>query len=144
MVYICMCFGWYHELLRESRAHDLAAAAAQTLEMLDQDGMIVHVYRETDPDNPELVGRHRRLRSFIQALDLQAGDLQAGDQQKQPSGASLCHEVERFLLDPESVVLWNQAKEGNGLLEQRWSIVDFWSAETRSPGNFYGKAILIA
>jgi hypothetical protein len=64
MRYVCMSFGWFQELLAETTVPDFAAAEAKLLEMLDRGGMIVHVYRETDQEHPELVGRHRRLRSF--------------------------------------------------------------------------------
>jgi hypothetical protein len=64
-----MCFGWYQELLRETRARDLAAAEAELLDMLDCGGMIVHVYREADRENPELVGRHSRLSAWSSAKE---------------------------------------------------------------------------
>jgi len=80
-----MCFGWYQELLAEVRVDDLAAAEAKVLEMLDHGGMIVHVYRETDAMNPELVGRHRRLRSFI-AVE---------ESETLPRGVEPPHEIER-------------------------------------------------
>jgi len=83
--YTCMCFGWYQELLAEVRVDDLAAAEAKVLEMLDHGGMIVHVYRETDAMNPELVGRHRRLRSFI-AVE---------ESETLPRGVEPPHEIER-------------------------------------------------
>lgn len=132
MSYICMCFGWYQELLRETRALDLAAAEAELLEMLDRGGMIVHVYRDVNRENPELVGRHSRLRSFIAAED----------REKLRQGGSMPHEVERFLLDAESFGAWSSAKESGALLEQRWAIVDLYSAGGQTSASIYGKAIL--
>ncbi len=79
MRYICMSFGWYQELLHETQIEGLAAAEAKLLDMLDQGAMIVHVYRETDAENPEIVGRHSRLRRFYS---------EGGD-------AVIAHEVER-------------------------------------------------
>jgi hypothetical protein len=131
--YTCMCFGWYQELLRDTRVDNLAAAEAKLFEMLDQGGMIVHAYRETDTENPELVGRHGRLRSF-----LAAGDLEFLNQ-----GGTLPHEVERFLLDPANLEAWTRASETDRLLEERWSIVELWSAPGQDQSCIYGKARLV-
>jgi hypothetical protein len=129
-----MSFGWYQELLEEVRVADFSAAEAKLVEMLDRGGMIVHAYRETDAENPELVGRHRRLRSF------------------NANGNSACtcqdeavpHEVERFLLDRDSFDLWASASETNGVVENRWSIVDLWPVEAIGQSGVYGKALLIS
>jgi hypothetical protein len=131
--YICMCFGWYQELLRDTRVDNLAAAEAKLFEMLDQGGMIVHAYRETDSENPELVGRHGRLRSFLAATDLGPSK----------EGGTLPHEVERFLLDPANLEAWTHASEANRLLEGRWSIVELWSAPGQDQSCIYGKARLV-
>jgi hypothetical protein len=128
-----MCFGWYQELLRDTRVDNLAAAEARLFEMLDQGGMIVHVYRETDSENPELVGRHGRLRSFLAATDL--GPLK--------EDGILPHEVERFLLDRANLEAWTHASERNRLLEGRWSIVELWSAPGPDQSCIYGKAKLV-
>ena len=95
MRYVCMSFGWFQELLAETTVPDFPAAEVKLLEMLEHGGMIVHVYRETDQEHPELVGRHRRLRSFIEG---NATDTEPG------------HEVERFSLDtPHSQsVSWDE------------------------------------
>jgi hypothetical protein len=126
-----MCFGWYQELLRETRARDLAAAEAELLDMLDHGGMIVHAYRDADRENPELVGRHSRLRSFISA----------DDRERLRQCAPLPHEVERFLLDSESLSEWSCAQASGGLLERRWAIVELYSAAGQG---VYGKAVLAA
>lgn len=126
-----MCFGWYQELLEETRVADFAAAEARLLEMLDRGGMIVHVYRETDADNPELVGRHRRLRSFTTGAACSCSD------------DSVPHEVERFLLDRESLDAWAQASKMDGVLEKHWSVVDVWPVERQDQPGIYGKAMLI-
>jgi hypothetical protein len=131
--YICMCFGWYQELLRDTRVDNLAAAEAKLFEMLEQGGMIVHAYRETDSENPELVGRHGRLRSFLAATDLGPSK----------EGGTLPHEVERFLLDPANLEAWTHASEANRLLEGRWSIVELWSAPGQDQSCIYGKARLV-
>ena len=133
MRYTCMCFGWYQELLRDTRVDNLAAAEAKLFEMLDQGGMIVHAYRETDSENPELVGRHGRLRSFLAASDLEF----------LRQGGILPHEVERFLLDPANLEAWTHASEGNRLLEGRWSIVELWSVPGQDQSCMYGKARLV-
>ncbi len=130
MRYTCMCFGWYQELLTDTRVDNLAAAEAKLFEMLDQGGMIVHAYRETDSENPELVGRHGRLRSFLAASDLSQHGI-------------LPHEVERFLLDPAHLEAWTHASETNRLLEGRWSIVELWSAPGQDQSCIYGKARLV-
>jgi hypothetical protein len=129
-----MCFGWYQELLRDTRVDNLAAAEAKLFEMLDQGGMIVHAYRETDSENPELVGRHGRLRSF----------LAASDPEPVKQGGILPHEVERFLLDPANLEAWTHASETHRLLEERWSIVELWSAPGQDQSCIYGKAMLVA
>jgi hypothetical protein len=124
-----MCFGWYQELLRETRVPDLAGAEAELVRMLDGGGMIVHVYRDTNRDSPELVGRHSRLRTFIDQDHLHARREEVGP----------AHEVERFLLDAQSLDSWSQARETGELLESRWSVVELWSTDVPS---FYGKAVL--
>jgi hypothetical protein len=132
--YICMCFGWYQELLRDMHVDNLVAAEARIFEMLDQGGMIVHAYRETDLENPELVGRHGRLRSFMAANDF-------GGSRK---GGILPHEIERFLLDTANLDAWTHASKTGGLLEGRWSVVDLWSTQGQDQSCLYGKAILVA
>ena len=127
-----MCFGWYQELLSEACADDLASAERKLLEMLDHGGMIVHVYRETDQENPELVGRHGLYRSFI-----------AGERDTSRRDAALPHEVERFLLDPVAMDAWVQARKTNGLLEQRWSVIDLWPIDGQDRSSIYGKAMLV-
>lgn len=134
-----MCFGWYQELLSEARVDGLAAAESKLLQMLDRDGMIVHAYRESDPENPELVGRHSRLRSFIAA----------GERDASRHGVTLPHELERFLLDPAHLQAWARALREDGLLERRWSVVDLWPTdffpqEESNCAYFYGKAIRIS
>ncbi len=121
-----MCFGWYQELLRETSVPDLATAETTLLEMLDDDGMIVHVYRETEMEKPELVGRHERLRAFIGAEGRRG------------------HEVERYLLDAACLGQWIQANRTGGVLEQRWSIVDLWPTEEQEEAWMYGRATLTA
>jgi len=129
-----MCFGWYQELLEEARVEDLAAAEARLLEMLDRGGMIVHVYRETDAENPELVGRHRRLRSFTSS----------GDSGCSCNDGIVPHEVERFLLDKAGLDVWVDASKTDGLVEQRWSVIDVWPVEGHDQPGVYGKATLIS
>jgi hypothetical protein len=94
--------------------------------------MIVHVYRETDAINPELVGRHRRLRSFIGAEECES----------LPRGAEPQHEIERFLIDPAGLEAWSRASSTGGLLEQRWSVVDLRLAVGLNQPHIYGKALL--
>ena len=126
-----MCFGWYQELLRETRVPDLGTAEVELLRMLDEGGMIVHAYRDQNQENPELVGRHSRLRRFIAAEERPAAR----------SGNAPPHEVERFLLDAESLAAWSRASETADLIDYRWSVVEFWSAGENSSA-FYGKAVL--
>jgi len=128
-----MCFGWYQELLTEACVDDLATAEQKLLEMLDHGGMIVHVYRETDAENPELVGRHGRLRAFIAASD--------GDALRRE--APLPHEVERFLLDSACLDTWIQARKTNELLDQHWSVIDLWPIDGQDRSSIYGKAMLV-
>ncbi len=133
MRYTCMCFGWYQELLSEVRVEDFAAAEINIQRLLDTGGMIVHAYRETDLQNPELVGRHSRLSSFMAANDREA---------------AAAHEVERFLVDPAQCEAWVHAQLTDTLLQQRWRVVDLWCsdeplAETDKP-HIYGRAIRIA
>jgi hypothetical protein len=133
-----MSFGWYQELLEEAHVPDFTAAEAKVLEMLDRGGMIVHAYRETDSDNPELVGRHARLRSF-NCGDAVDGPVQAG---------AIPHEVERFLLDAASLDAWVRASETGGVVDERWSVVELWPvsepvSEYDRP-SMYGKARLIS
>ena len=82
--YVCMSFGWFHELLAETTVPDFSSAEEKLLDWLDHGSMIVHVYRETDWNYPELVGRHRRLRSFY-----------AGNE----TGLEPGHEIQRLHLD---------------------------------------------
>lgn len=134
--YVCMSFGWYQELLEEAHLPDFSAAEATLVEMLDRGGMIVHAYRETDPDNPELVGRHARLRSFNAGSDGECSSREEG----------VAHEVERFLLDPASMDVWMRARETHGVVDERWSVVEFWSMDghVHEQPFIYGKARLIA
>ncbi len=134
MPYICMCFGWYQELLGEVRVDDLRRAEAKLFEMLDKGGMIVHVYRDTDRENPEVVGRHRRFRNFFAPCESSG----------QPPLTELPHEVERFLLDRASLDTWSRARKIEALLEGRWSIVDLWSSFDLDASPIYGKAVLVA
>jgi hypothetical protein len=130
LAYVCMSFGWYQELLAQVRVETLDAATDKLLDMLDQDGMIVHAYRDTDADNPELVGHHRRLRSFITG------------EGKQRSDSAAPHEIERFLLEPANLAAWTQARKMDGILEQRWSIVELWASGDGNDASMYGKALL--
>jgi hypothetical protein len=124
-----MAFGWFHDFLYEERVLDLAAAEATLQKMLDDNAMIVHAYRETDPDNPELIGRHGRLCAFTSGVVIEnANQLPA-------------HEISRFLLDTESLALWQSARERNQLIDSRWAVVDLYSHEVRI-GSVYGKAML--
>jgi hypothetical protein len=129
-----MCFGWYQELLSDTRVDNLAAAEKKLLEMLDHGGMIAHAYREHDPENPELVGRHGRLRSFLATCD--------SEPLKQ--AAMLPHEIERFLLDPADLEAWAHARETSRLLDGRWSVVDLWLPPGEDKSCIYGKALLVA
>ena len=137
MRYRCMCFGWYHELLSEARVEDFAAAETSILRMLDAGGMIVHAYRETDLQNPELVGRHSRLTSFMAAND---GEIEE-------RGALVHHEVERFLIDPAQCKAWIDAHQSNTLLHQQWQVIELWCSDppsTNEDGSpIYGRAIRI-
>jgi hypothetical protein len=108
MEYLCMCFGWFQELLREERVPNFAAAEAKVAEMLDGGGMIVHAYRESNTDQPEIVGRNRTFQSFMAV----SGNAQSG------------HEIERYLLDASLVHAWRQAVQRGGLLENRWQVMD--------------------
>jgi hypothetical protein len=136
--YRCMSFGWYQELLSEVLVEDFTAAEIEVLHMLDSGGMIVHAYRESDLVNPELVGRHSRLRSFIGA----------SDREVQQRDLSLTHEIERFLVDPSHCAAWSRAHQTDGLLQQRWRVVDLWCSESAmaeaDKSRIYGRAIRIA
>jgi hypothetical protein len=133
MKYTCMSFGWYHEFLEEAEVSDLSAAELKLLDMLDRGGMIVHAYRETDPENPELVGRHRRLRAFNSAAE---GECPHAEE-------ALPHEVERFLLDPANLDVWTRASETGGVVDQRWAVLELWPADITSQSGMYGKARLL-
>lgn len=133
MPYTCMCFGWYQELLREARAEDLVDAEAKLLDMLNGGGMIVHVYRDTEPENPELVGRHQRFRSFVSSEE----------SDNITPRTELPHEVERFLLDHAALDAWNKARGTDALLDDRWSVVELWSSYDQETPAIYGKATLI-
>jgi hypothetical protein len=132
--YVCMSFGWYQELLEEAHLADFSAAEAKVLEMLDCGAMIVHAYRETDADHPELVGRHARLRSF-NCGESEDGPIQAG---------ATVHEVERFLLDAASLEAWVRASETGGVVDERWSVVELWPVSEDDRTSMYGKARLIS
>jgi hypothetical protein len=133
MKYTCMSFGWYHEFLEEVSVSDLSAAEHKLLDMLDRGGMIVHAYRETDSENPELVGRHRRLRAF--------NSVAAGECPR--SCETLPHEVERFLLDPANLDAWTRASETGEVVDQRWAVLELWPADISSQSGMYGKARLV-
>lgn len=130
--YVCLCFGWIQDLLEEVTVPDLAAAEQMLLAMLDRGGMIVHVYRDNDQEHPELVGKHRRLRSLrFSAVDHAGG----------PEGG---HEIERFLLDAVSFRAWADALKRNATLEQRWAVVDLWPLKEEESAFLYGRATLIS
>ena len=128
MQYTCESFGWYQEFLEQVTVDGFAAAEVKVLELLDRGGMIVHAYRETARDTPELVGRHQKLRSF------NAGGLPCSED-------SVPHEVERFLLDADHFHTWARAREQNAVVEQRWCVVELWPGA--GEGSFYGKARLV-
>lgn len=128
--YLCICFGWLQDLLEEERVPDLSAAVRRLYAMLDRGGMIVHVYRETDQEHPELVGRHRKLGS-LGAFPSEA--FQEGND----------HEVERFLLDAANFRSWADALERNVPLDQLWRVVDLWPLEEGQSDCLYGRATLI-
>ncbi|MGI8772286.1 MAG: hypothetical protein ACR2JE_12715 [Acidobacteriaceae bacterium] len=130
--YVCMSFGWYQELLEEAHLDDFPAAEAKLVEMLDRGGMIVHAYRETDTENPELVGRHARLCSF-----------NAGDHGECSKSGKTPHEVERFLLDVASMDAWVMASETGGVVDERWSVVELWPVQGHDLPAMYGKARLV-
>lgn len=130
--YVCMCFGWFQELIGETSVTDLSAAEAEILAMLDRGAMIVHVYRETDQEHPELVGRHSRLRSF-----------NAGPSERTPPEAEGTHEIERFLLDAEKFQVWADALKRNAPMDQCWAVVDLWPLEQGESDCLYGRATLI-
>jgi hypothetical protein len=129
--YDCMAIGWFHELLREERVSSLEEAEAILAQMLEENAMIVHAYRETEPETPELVGRHVRLCAFTSDVSLQKDS---------PAPA---HEICRFLLDSDSVADWQAAKERDTLLESRWLVVDVYPALDGTELPVYGKAKLL-
>jgi hypothetical protein len=133
MKYTFMSFGWYHEFLEEAEVSDLSAAELKLVDMLDRDAMIVHVYRETDSENPELVGRHRRLRAFNSVAE---GECPRADE-------TLPHEVERFLLDLANLEVWTRASETGGVVDQRWTVLELWPADISGQPGMYGKARLL-
>ena len=141
MKYTCMSFGWYHELLEEAEVSDLSAAEIKLLAMLDRGGMIVHAYRETDAENPELVGRHRRLRAFNSAAEGECPH--AGETLPHRVDETLPHEVERFLLDPANLDVWTRASETGGVVDQRWAVLELWPPDISSQSGMYGKARLV-
>jgi hypothetical protein len=124
MEYVCMSFGWFQELLREERVPNFAAAEAKLVEMLEAGGMIVHAYRESNPDQPELVGRNRTFRSFM----------------AERRGLS-AHEVERYLLDRALLPAWKNAVERDGVIENRWQVVDLAPPQEVEGQPVYGKAM---
>lgn len=133
MIYTCMSFGWYHELLKETQVSSFAAAERKLLEMLDGGGMIVHAYRETDRDTPEIVGRHGRLRAFMTDT--------ATERAREAS--AFPHELERFLLDAASARAWVRASETGQVLDERWSVVELWPPAGHNQQYMYGKAMLV-
>jgi hypothetical protein len=128
--YDCLAFGWFHEFLYEERVPDLAAAEATLQTMLDDNAMIVHAYRESDPENPELIGRHCRLCAFTSGV----GNENADD-------SPAVHEICRFLLDTDSLSLWQMARDRDQLMDNRWAVVDLYSLDPCA-GSVYGKALL--
>jgi len=129
VTYDCMAFGWFHEFLCEERVVNLEAAETRLRELLDDNAMIVHVYRETDPENPELIGRHGRLCAFT-----------AGNGTEIAATSSVPHEICRFLLDTDSLEQWQAAKDRDLLIDSRWSVVDLYPTDDRA--GVYGKALL--
>jgi hypothetical protein len=129
--YLCISFGWLQDLLEEEKAPDLFAAVRAMYAMLDRGGMIVHVYRETDQEHPELVGRHRKLGSLGGVAD-----------EISPNRGE--HEVERFLLDAGSFRAWADALQRDAALERFWRVVDLWPLEEGESDCLYGRATLIA
>jgi hypothetical protein len=125
-MYTCMCFGWYYELLGEVRVSSFSAAERELLRMLDGGGMTVHVYREGEPNEPEMVGRHWRLGGFLSGRGCGSG---AGQ-----------HEVERFLLDGASAREWVRARQSGEPLEERWSVVELWGVAGTERGPMHGRA----
>lgn len=132
MSYVVMCFGWLQDLLEEERVPDLSAALQMLCAMMDRGGMIVHAYRETDQEHPELVGRHRRLQSLHTSP--------AGNEYFEIESG---HEIERFLLDAASFRIWADALKRNVALEQHWMVVDLWPLEEGECECLYGRATLI-
>jgi hypothetical protein len=131
VAYDCMAFGWFQEFLSEERVNDLTAAEARVTELLDGDAMIVHVYRETDAENPELIGRHGRLCAFTSGNGSEIADA---------SPAS--HEICRFLLDTDGLEMWQAAKDRDALIDSRWSVVDLYPQGDQPGMAVYGKAML--
>jgi hypothetical protein len=130
--YVVMCFGWLQELLEEERVPDFSAALQTLFVMMDRGGMIVHAYRETDQEHPELVGRHRRLHS------IHTSGAVNGHFEREPG-----HEIERFLLDAASFRTWADALKRNVPLEQNWTVIDLWPIEEGECECLYGRATLI-
>ena len=129
MRYVCMCFGGFQALIGETSVADLSAAKAEILTMLERGAMIVHAYRDTDQEHPELVGSHRRLRF--------------GQADRGAPAPEAAHEIERFLLDPESFHVWADALKRNAPIEQCWAVVDLWPLEQDEAECLYGRATLI-
>jgi hypothetical protein len=130
--YVVMCFGWLQEPVEEERVPDFSAAFEMLCAMMDRGGMIVHAYRETDQEHPELVGRHRRLRSLHTSPEVnQSFEIESG------------HEIERFLLDSASFRTWADALKHKLALEQRWMVIDLWPLEEGECECLYGRATLI-
>ncbi len=129
MSYNCVAFGWFHELLREERVATLVEAETRVAEMLGENAMIVHAYRDTDGENPELVGKHARLCNFT-------GGHQAST--STPAG----HEICRFLRENQSVEAWRAAKERDVLMDSRWLVVDLYTSGSGTTAEVYGRAML--
>jgi hypothetical protein len=63
------------------------------------------------------------------------------------------HEVERFLLDRSRFEAWAVASATDGLVDQRWSVVDLWpqqqgpqqqgSQQIEQQQEVFGKAMLV-
>jgi hypothetical protein len=149
--YVCMCFGWFQELLEEERVPDFSAAVRMLSAMLDRGGMIVHVYRATDEEHAELIGRHRRLRS-LDSGSVESGFVDSGAVNSRGAhstvgysafGQEAGHEIERFLLDAASFRAWADALKRDVALEQRWKVIDLWPFEEGDGECFYGRATLI-
>ncbi len=132
MRYICMSFGGFQPHFDESHVADLSAAEAEIVAMLERGAMIVHAYRETDQEHPELVGRHRMLCSSC---------FESAERGTQAAEAA--HQIERFLIDPENFQVWADALNRNAPIEQCWAVVELWPPAQEETDCFYGRATLI-